>query len=391
MTKTALLTLGRLFKSLDIARALAAAGWRVIIAEPERWHLTGVSRAVTRNYRVPSPVQDEAAYLNALLDICTRESVDLVIPVSEECIYATGIAGRLPAGTRLFSMPRERLRALHDKWRFVQRCRALGLNAPETALLSDPAAQALADGGPVILKGVSSCSGIGLQRLPAGARLPALEQPAHWLVQRCIEGEECSSFSIASRGRVLTTVQYRGAVMTGTVATCFERMDLSPDVAEHVARIVAAEAYTGFIAFDFIRGRDGIAWAIECNPRATSGVHFLEPAGLARCIIDPDNAGPPALRPQRLMQQFYPCLTETQAAVFNGGDWRASLRHLLRAKDVTWRLDDPLPFLLMPLTAGKIMLRTILGGQSFGKAATFDIQWHEPPPHPEVQSADAAP
>ncbi len=91
------------------------------------------------------------------------------------------------------------------------------------------------------------------------------------------------------------------------------------------------------------------------------------------------------------MQQFYPCLTETQAAVFNGGDWRASLRHLLRAKDVTWRLDDPLPFLLMPLTAGKIMLRTILGGQSFGKAATFDIQWHEPPPHPEVQSADAAP
>ena len=32
----------------------------------------------------------------------------------------------------------------------------------------------------------------------------------------------------------------------------------------------------------------------------------------------------------------------------------------------------------MPLTAGRIMLRTLIGGQSFGKAATSDIQWHEP-------------
>ena len=39
MTRTALLTLGRLPKGLDLARALAAEGWRVVVAEPFGWHL----------------------------------------------------------------------------------------------------------------------------------------------------------------------------------------------------------------------------------------------------------------------------------------------------------------------------------------------------------------
>ena len=59
---TALVTLGRLPKALDIARALQASGWRVIVAEPYARHLTGASRAVSRSFRVTAPTLDPDEY-----------------------------------------------------------------------------------------------------------------------------------------------------------------------------------------------------------------------------------------------------------------------------------------------------------------------------------------
>ena len=42
-----------------------------------------------------------------------------------------------------------------------------------------------------------------------------------------------------------------------------------------VETFVAREGYTGQIAFDFIETEAGVMYALECNPRATSGVHLL--------------------------------------------------------------------------------------------------------------------
>ena len=61
--RTVLLTLGRLPKALELARALHAAGCRVVVAEPFRRHLTGASRQVARSVQVTSPVIDREAYL----------------------------------------------------------------------------------------------------------------------------------------------------------------------------------------------------------------------------------------------------------------------------------------------------------------------------------------
>jgi hypothetical protein len=55
---TVLITIGRLPKALDFARAFHARGWRVVVAEPFRRHLTGASRQVARSMQVTSPVRD---------------------------------------------------------------------------------------------------------------------------------------------------------------------------------------------------------------------------------------------------------------------------------------------------------------------------------------------
>ncbi|GIS01723.1 MAG: hypothetical protein CM15mP103_02740 [Gammaproteobacteria bacterium] len=45
------------------------------------------------------------------------------------------------------------------------------------------------------------------------------------------------------------------------------------------------ERETGFIGFDFILDRGGIPRGIECNPRASSGIHFIDEAWLGAAVM----------------------------------------------------------------------------------------------------------
>ena len=132
---TALVTLGRLPKALDIARALHGAGWRVLVAEPFVRHLTGASNAVSRSIQVTAPTLDGQAYLQELRQIIAAESVDLVVPVSEETMH---VAALHDCGVRVFTMPPDIVRYLYDKLGFIQFSQSLGLTVPRTTVMSDP-------------------------------------------------------------------------------------------------------------------------------------------------------------------------------------------------------------------------------------------------------------
>ena len=369
----ALLTLGRLPKALDIARALHAAGWRVVIAEPCRWHLCAVSTAVARSYRVPAPVDDRAGYRQALLDIIDREAVSLVVPISEECLYVAGLADALPAGVRLYSLPQRQIAALHDKLMFAEQAASLGLAVPETHELGDPAARALLDRHAVVVKGRNSCAGVGLEMLAAGSAPPHRLFPTRWVAQRRIEGQLVSTFSIADRGRVMATSVYVGSVMSGTVAVCFERI-IDAAIERWVRDFVAATGHSGMIAFDFVVDDHGKPWAIECNPRATSGVHFFATQALASLLLQPDRPVANPFRAETRLMQFFPCLTEVQSRLFRAG-FGAALGEFVRARDVSFRWRDPLPLWTLPVTAWRIMRLAMFSPMSFGEAATFDIEW----------------
>ena len=376
MPRTLLLTLGRLPKGLDIARAFHAAGWRVLVAEPFRWHLTGQSRAVARSFQVTAPAVDHAAYLAEIADIARRESVDLVVPVSEETMHVAHLRGALPAGTGLFTMPPEVVLALHDKHGFIGRARGQGLAVPDTVMLGDAAGAAMAAAGDVVVKPIFSCSGRGVQILRHGANLPAPAVDTPMVVQRFVPGAVLSTCSIAQGGRVAATVVYCGGIMSGTVAVSFQRVERQAAVEAWVEQFVRAEGYTGFISFDFVLGADGVAYAIECNPRATSGLHFIAPADLVACVLNTSPGAVARMRPNAHMQQFYAALTETQSSVTHWARFRANLRMLLQARDVTWDIADPWPFISMPFTSWKIISMAAKRRVSFGEVATLEVGWY---------------
>ncbi|MEM6710100.1 MAG: hypothetical protein AAF648_15075 [Pseudomonadota bacterium] len=375
--RTVLLTLGRLPKALDLARGLSSQGAQVCVAEPHRRTLTGLSKSVSKRIVLPAPRSDPELYRRALRDALAAEQVDWVVPVSEETLHVVPtLHSDQPKAPRVFGPTPEALFTLHDKMRFIELSRSLDWPVPDTVTADADRATELLATTATVLKGRWSCAGDGLEFLPPQARLPEAKRSPHWVLQAFKPGDLICSLTLSVNGTISETVAYRGRIMAGTVAVCFERIDENEPYREFSRRVAAATNFTGFLAFDFIDDGANPPWPIECNPRATSGLHFFNAADVAGLILTEDPEYPLRRAPHRLLQQFYAALTETQALMLRAPKQAARQVPLLwRAKDVTFQWRDPLPFWLMTYAAWPILSRTLTTGESFGSAATWDIEW----------------
>ncbi|WP_420333147.1 ATP-grasp domain-containing protein [Roseibium sp.] len=385
---TVLLTLGRLPKALELARALTAAGCRVLVADPFAFHLCRASNAVEKSYKTPSPHSHQEQYLTHLLDIVAREKVDLVLPVSEEALHVSLLKNRLPDGTRLFALSNDVLQALHDKYTFTQTAENAGLKVPETYLASDAQASRFAASGDTVLKPRLGCSGQELRMLSPDS-LP--KQPlgsAETIIQKRIFGREVSTLSLCRNGKVLAHVTYEGNVFAGTVAVCFRRVSDLPQVKEWVADFARSGGYSYFLAFDFIVDEAGTPWPLECNPRLTSGIHFLDPHGIANAITNFEEATEVGLKPGERFQEGHTTLLQVYGNVLRPQKALRHLRAMLGARDVLWSLADPAPFPLMTPYSWAVLKQVMFRGRTFGEAATRDIAW---PPQRTIRSDASSP
>lgn len=374
--QTALLTLGRLPKALALARALHAVGWRVVVADPFRWHLCRPSRAVAASYRVTAPNTDRDAYGRELADIIRRERVTTVFPVSEEALHVAYIADALPGESRLFCPTFNTLLHLHDKLAFAALAQSQGLSVPPTFPAASEPGRELCSRSDAIAKPAHACSGIGVQRLQRGQQ-PHGDAP-DLLVQRFIEGDAISTLSLLRGGREVGRSRYRGTVFAGTVAVCFERVDVHAAIDAWLDAFFQANPMeNGFIAFDFIVDADGCAWAIECNPRVTSGIHFFDPVALGMALTAAAGATAADVSPAtgRRYQWAYSTLTEAYGALFQPAEFLRRLREMRRARDVVWSTTDPLPFLLMTPLSVEILWPAMTSSLTLGEATQRDIAW----------------
>ncbi len=366
------LTLGRLPVALDLARGFAAIGYRVVVAEPFSMHMCGMSRAVAKSVRVSDPREDADAYLDDLERVVVDEQATLVVPVSEETPRVAALRQRLPDDVRVFSGPQDHVLALHDKYRFVETARSLGLDAPASRL-PDAADDLHASDGYVI-KPRYSCSGRGVRfsEEPGGAS-------GDEFVQARVAGEEVSGFAVARDGRLLVSTTYRATVTSGSVAVCFDGTEPVPAAERWMETFVAATKHTGFIAFDFILDIDGRCWALECNPRATSGLHFVEPPDLARLIA---GVAESATAKRGKLTESWSCFTALLGSLPDRRRFARIFRELREARDVSWRASDPLPFVLMPINTAPLLARALRARETIAAVAMRDLEWREPPPIP---------
>lgn len=371
-----LLTLGRMPKGLDLARGLSAAGHTVFVADPHKNHVCRYSNAVQTSFRVSAPNINVDAYVDDMRAIVDANDIDMVIPISEESVFAAQIAEHLPSGVGFFGPTFNTARQLHDKFHFNRAAQGLGLPAPETALLGTPEAEDLAARYDVIVKPVHGSAGIGIECVPKGSSLPTkTSRPS--LVQRQLKGRLVTSMSIAKDGACLGTGVYEGTIFSGSVAIAFQRAD-DTDPAHAWARMFIENTnYTGFLSFDMFIEDDGQAYAIECNPRLTSGIHLFDTESVARAITTDDAAPPVRLRERRKFQHFWPALGNVEASIVTGGFFDKA-PHFFKSADITFDGRDPMPFVMFNFCSGEIFKNWIGKKMSLGEAAITDIEWREP-------------
>ncbi len=368
---TVVLTLGRLPPALDIARSFADRGWRVVVAEPFSMHLCRTSRAVARTVCVTSPAVSHERYLADLAAIIDAERATLVIPVSEETPRVAELTLRLPDSTRVFTAAAATVRALHDKYRFAVLAAEARLPVAESHLPGEMPDQAPWD---LVVKPRWSCSGRGLRYVERGNPIGA--GPAD-LIQRRVRGREYSGFCISIGGTIHAPVVYRATVTSGSVAVCFERVDDQSRIIDWMRSFAMQQHYTGFLAFDFIVDTEGMPWALECNPRATSGIHFLATDAIADCICgDAKNSG--AYRSPRLLTESWSCFTACLARILSPRDFFRALAQLVKARDVSWSARDPAVFLCMPFSTFRIIRDAVASRSTFAEVAVRDVEWEQP-------------
>ena len=375
MDRTALLTIGRFPKALTLARSLLHRhGVRVLVADPLKRQLCSVSRSVSKNYQEAAPNADIRAWESDILEIIDRERVTHLVPVSgcPRCQSGAQVASARPLRGALGTVGAQ----WHDKLAFVNHAIDRGVTAPSVFTTADPEARGLVRQTECVLKPRRGCSGTDISFIPPGSTLPPPSNDL--LVQRKVEGTHLYTISWVEDGQVMTTASYRGSTHSGTVAVGFQSAPTPFSVKQWIEQFVADTGTTGFMSFDFILDRGGIPWGIECNPRASSGIHFIDEAWLGAAVMG-EVSTPASITPAGKRAQWsYSTLTEAykQLLRLRVPELLRCLRDLLVSRDVVWSWRDPLPFLLMTPLCWEFIWKSIRERMPIGDASQCDIAWH---------------
>lgn len=386
--------------ALDLARRFAEAGWGVIVTDSEP-NLTARSRAVQRSYRVPSARFRPVEFARAIAGIARRHESDLIVPTCEETFWLSAVLGAEGAGSpdrdltllrdQLFAPASDVLARLHDKGEFAALLAELGLPHPRTEVVSSAiewrrrrVPDAGWQSGARVVKPAFSRFGTRTVVLAAGEPLPDVgritaDQP--WLVQERVAGRELCTYAVAIAGRLTAFVLYEPVARAGHGAgVVFERIAESSPV--HGAARSLAEAIavgvglTGQFGLDLMDTDAGLT-VLECNPRATSGIHLFGSADRLADAFDPA-AAQLFTASREVVRLGMPHLLYGPRRVRSVGDAADFVRRV-KAPDVLREVGDrvALPTLtrsfLMQLRTARTARVSLLG------ASTHDIEWNGEP------------
>ena len=377
---------GRAPAALDHARRFARSGWTVHVGDSVPCRLAGWSRSVAGTVALAPPRQAPARFAADLSRAIAAHRIDLVLPTCEEVFYLSRYRSALPAQVRVLADDFDTLARLHSKWHFLGLAQGCGANVPESARVRTIGeAREWAAGAPLVLKPEYSRFGVHVRIHPQGlpADAPALPPMGDWIAQRHHAGRELCSYAVADRGRLLANAVYRPSHRLRRSSSYYFAAEPTPAIDAFVAAFVLKLGFTGQVSFDWIIGEDGRATVIECNPRATSGLHLFAPgddvpaavAGTGSGMLQPDAARAAMIAPMML--------TVGLASAIARGALPAWWRDWRRADDVMTAPGDsrPLPGALADL--GSYARLALAQGCNLREAATRDIEWDgEPLPAP---------
>jgi hypothetical protein len=324
-----LLTNGRFPVTLDLARQLHSAGHNVFVVDPMEYHVCKFSFAVRHSYYSPAPSLDAEGYIKTVKEAVQKSKIDLIIPLHEE-IFCLASCGNSEILDRLFAPKSSTLYCLHHKWAFSRLMQQLGLDVPEAHLCKSlDEVRALDRSKEWAVKPVLGRGSAGVHHLQRDRKdedLPTIDisDEKRHIAQEWIRGKRYCTYGVFREGKMQALGIYPVLeTLDGSSSVYFMAVEHT-GIRDYVRRVAEALNVTGQLAFDFVenesgskdRDRDhetGLArdcdssgsitvtqgdagsnfskrpprrlLTIECNPRATSGIHLWSRSPLLANVL----------------------------------------------------------------------------------------------------------
>ena len=280
-TKNILFTGGRAPVTLELARQFHANGNRVYVAESLPFHICQFSNAVYDNITIPAPNDDLEAFGAALSKVIKEHSIDYLIPTCEEVFHISRVKSQLPEQCTVFADDIGKLRKLHSKKEFMDYASGFGLPTPRTFVVTtlEPVHEALRNGRDIVFKKVFSRFSSDTIVLPRGEQDVShvvVSEETPWVIQDYLGNEQYCTYSIVIEGVIQAHGTYPTTYTAGQGASTYFAESNVEAIYTWIESFMKAIHYTGQISFDFMKTPSGAFMPIECNPRATSGVHLFE-------------------------------------------------------------------------------------------------------------------
>lgn len=224
------------------------------------------------------PRTDDPGFVEAIVDLCRREEIDLIVPTRDEelPLFAETREAFEGAGARVLVPGREPVEICRDKRRFVEHCRAHGFETPRTYASSDRGG---IERWPVFVKPRIGKGGRGAGLVGSADELErALVRLPDAVVQEAIEAPEFTIDTFLDfEGRPVSAVPRERLYVFGGesfVSRTVEGSRLS-EAAIGLSRSIGLTGHLTVQAFD----DGGTVRFIEINPRYGGASHLGFAAG----------------------------------------------------------------------------------------------------------------
>lgn len=254
----------------DLAQKFVAAGHEVAVCDCLHTFLGRNSKA--QLFLHASPVKDFEQFLNGATAIIQEFKPDIIIPMNEEVFYWAKLANIIDIP--LYAPSLKILLQLHSKYRFIRLCEEIGIAVPKTDFFEDGDI----DYSQKVLKREYSRFGESVYIRPK--LVPQIDHDPQnpYICQEYIKGRDICFFAIAKKGEIVTYSCYFSNWRAKNGASYYfspADEETAQKTKSICAKIIKHLAINGQISFDLRQAENGELFPIECNPRATSGIHIL--------------------------------------------------------------------------------------------------------------------
>lgn len=372
-----LITGARAPVALELSRNLAKEGHTVYIADSLLFPLAKHSKFVKKTFHITGPRKSLKQFKNDLENILIKHDIECLIPTCEEVFYISSIKAALELYTKVFCPEFNLIKTLHSKYDVYKVAKNSGFYNPNTEMLTgDELIRRKRYIGKVVKK--EFCR-FGTDILIDPTFNDVLNFVGNkfnekFVIQDKVEGIEYCTYSIVNKGHVLFSSIYRPKYKIQTGASIYFKPFINENISKAVIQFCKNNNVTGQIGFDVIVNAMGI-FLLECNPRATSGVHLLSKNALADAFLGDGQflenncnlTEPKTIKLAMLLIGLPFALKKSQLKQFVSDYQMAS--DIISVKE-----DNSFMFFSL-LSLLEICVISLKAGTSFRSATTFDIEW----------------